>query len=108
MWTSEWFEEQMYCCSSENLCGISEGNCVEDKYCLGHLLCGDDNCFPPFPSDANCCYDPTPSKDFLDMNFIPSDFIYLIIHQICLHNLILIDDFTFKIATFPMLKNCLA
>ena len=36
------------CCSVSNRCGVSEGDCDNDGECHGHLLCGTDNCFPPF------------------------------------------------------------
>merc|ERR1711971_345151 len=48
------------CCTSSNPCGVSEGHCFNDDDCLGHLLCGTDNCLSPFPSTAGCCYEPFP------------------------------------------------
>ena len=45
------------CCSSSNPCGVAEGDCDYDDDCLGHLLCGTDNCLSPFSSTADCCYD---------------------------------------------------
>ena len=60
-WTGTW-DENWGCCSSSHPCGVSEGQCYNDDECLGHLLCGTDNCFTPFPGDADCCYDPFPGK----------------------------------------------
>ena len=50
--------DYLSCCSSLNPCGVAEGDCDYDDDCLGHLLCGTDNCLSPFSSTADCCYDP--------------------------------------------------
>ena len=46
------------CCSGPIPCGVAEGWCWNDDDCQGHLLCGTYNCLSPFPSYADCCYDP--------------------------------------------------
>ena len=43
------------CCSSSNQCGANQGDCDSDSDCSGSLVCGEDNCQPPFPIDADCC-----------------------------------------------------
>ena len=43
------------CCSSSNQCGANQGDCDSDNDCSGSLVCGEDNCQPPFPIDADCC-----------------------------------------------------
>ena len=43
------------CCSSSNQCGLNEGDCELNSDCSGNLICGNDNCPPHFPSDADCC-----------------------------------------------------
>ena len=63
--SSDWY----YCCSSSNPCGVAEGHCSNDEECQGHLLCGTGNCFSPFPSYADCCYDPFPSKQKISKKF---------------------------------------
>ena len=50
------------CCDSWKPCGVAEGDCDHDDDCLGHLLCGRDNCFPPYSEGEDCCYDPIPGK----------------------------------------------
>ena len=50
------------CCSLSKLCGIAEGHCDNDDECSGHLSCGTKNCFAPFFSYYNCCYDPFTRK----------------------------------------------
>ena len=62
-----WNVETWGCCSSSNPCGVAEGDCDNDDDCQGHLLCGMNNCFFPFPYDAGlpdpgCCYEPFTSK----------------------------------------------
>ena len=54
------------CCTSSQQCGVGEGDCDSDADCAGNLKCGqgngyDDNCDTSlgFPSDYDCCYDPT-------------------------------------------------
>ena len=66
----DWSVSDYSCCSSSHPCGIFEGDCDSDDECVGQLLCGKDNCHYPFPSNADCCYDSTPSKIFEQMNFI--------------------------------------
>ena len=53
----------MECCSIQNPCGVAEGHCDNDDECLGHNLCGTDNCVTTFPFGTNCCYDPIPGRD---------------------------------------------
>ena len=57
------------CCSSSNPCGITEGHCHYNDDCQGHLLCGMNNCFFPFPYDADCCYEPFSSKQRIIRKF---------------------------------------
>ena len=52
----------MSCCTRSNPCGVAEGHCDNDDDCLGHLLCGTDNCPSPFPSYSSCCYEPFPGE----------------------------------------------
>ena len=52
------YEGKYDCCSSSHQCGVSEGDCDNDDECFGNLLCGSNNCFPPFPPSVDCCYDP--------------------------------------------------
>ena len=54
------------CCTSSNQCGEGGGDCDSDVDCAGNLKCGqgnglDDNCDTSlgFPSDYDCCYDPS-------------------------------------------------
>ena len=54
------------CCTSYKQCGKGEGDCDSDADCAGNLKCGqgnglDDNCDTSlgFPSDYDCCYDPS-------------------------------------------------
>ena len=46
------------CCSTCEKCCINQGDCDSDKECSGALVCGEDNCPSPFPSDADCCENP--------------------------------------------------
>ena len=46
------------CCSEINLCGINQGDCDSDDQCDGDLVCGNNNCPSPFPSNADCCKNP--------------------------------------------------
>jgi hypothetical protein len=57
------------CCTSSNQCGEGEGDCDRDTDCFGNLMCGerngfDNNCDTSlgFPSDFDCCYDPSKPK----------------------------------------------
>ena len=55
--------ETWACCSSSHPCGLFEGDCDEDNGCIGHFLCGTNNCLNTFDSEADCCYDPTKSEN---------------------------------------------
>ena len=47
------------CCTSENKCGVGEGDCDKDADCHGTLKCGVDNCDTRhFPVGWDCCYAP--------------------------------------------------
>ena len=48
------------CCSTTNLCGLSQGNCKSDEHCTYDLICGTDNCGADFPAGTNCCQKPFP------------------------------------------------
>ena len=54
----DWTNATWNCCSIRHPCSLFEGDCDHDYECLGNLLCGTDNCFNLFPSEADCCYDP--------------------------------------------------
>ena len=43
------------CCSPNNQCGLSQGDCDSDNDCSGNLVCGTGNCLFPFPLNADCC-----------------------------------------------------
>jgi hypothetical protein len=48
------------CCDGS--CVVGEGGCTQDAHCLGHFMCGYDNC-PSWPVENDvypnrCCYDP--------------------------------------------------
>ena len=43
------------CCSSTNQCDVNQGDCDSDNECSGYLICGNNNCQSPFPTDADCC-----------------------------------------------------
>ena len=59
---SDWSNSETWeCCTDSKPCGLGEGDCDNNEDCLGNLLCGKDNCSPPFHEDADCCYDPTTS-----------------------------------------------
>ena len=64
-----------YCCSSSKPCGVAEGDCNYDDDCLGHLLCGVDNCLSlsllKYSKYVDCCYDPFPGKQniFFDREY---------------------------------------
>ena len=66
------------CCSDSNKCGVAEGNCKKDDDCLGNLLCGEQNCFDPFPDDYNCCYDPFVGKKTLESELMIRSFLLLV------------------------------
>ena len=46
------------CCTTNNQCGIGEGDCDTDSQCSGSLKCGTDNCDTSlgFPTGYDCCY----------------------------------------------------
>ena len=59
-WTGSSSKETWACCTDSKPCGIAEGDCDTNDECIGHLVCGSDNCVkPPFHKKADCCYDPT-------------------------------------------------
>ena len=58
----DWSIVDYSCCSGSHPCGVLEGDCDHDYECFGSLLCGYNNCFFPFESEVDCCYDPTPGK----------------------------------------------
>ena len=43
------------CCTASDPCDINQGDCDSDNDCSGYLICGNDNCKSPFPSDVDCC-----------------------------------------------------
>ena len=43
------------CCSLSNQCDVNQGDCDSDSECSGYLVCGNNNCQSPFPTDADCC-----------------------------------------------------
>ena len=63
------------CCSNSNPCGVSEGDCDNDDDCQGHLLCGTDNCLYPFPSSADCCYEPFLSEQRITSKFAKGQYL---------------------------------
>ena len=52
------------CCSDAAPCAINEGDCDENSDCQGNLICGKDNCQPPFPLSADCCELPLVTNPF--------------------------------------------
>ena len=50
------------CCSKDNPCEVTEGDCDLDNHCIGDLICGVSNCGPTFPKNADCC--DTGGKEF--------------------------------------------
>ena len=61
-WSGDTHESTWECCSTSEPCALFEGDCELDDECIGHLLCGSNNCLGFFPSTADCCYDPATSK----------------------------------------------
>merc|ERR1719433_1837532 len=50
------------CCNKKaEKCGVNEGDCDKDSHCKTGLKCGSDNCPSGFPSNYDCCYNPSPS-----------------------------------------------
>ena len=50
------------CCNKKaEKCGENEGDCDKDSHCKAGLKCGNDNCPSGFPSNYDCCYNPSPS-----------------------------------------------
>ena len=49
------------CCNKKaEKCGENEGDCDKDSHCKAGLKCGNDNCPSGFPSNYDCCYNPSP------------------------------------------------
>ena len=46
------------CCTTDNLCGLQQGNCKDDSECIYELICGTNNCGKNFPAGTNCCQKP--------------------------------------------------
>ena len=61
-WSGNTDETTWECCSSSSPCWLFEGDCDGDGDCIGHLICGSNNCFDSFSSAADCCYDPLGGK----------------------------------------------
>ena len=99
-WTGDTWDETWGCCSSSQPCGVSEGHCYNDDECLGHLLCGTDNCFPPFRWDADCCYDPFPGKQRFYSNCPNSIYGFIIVHVSLLEFL----EYLFRFCFFSFIK----
>ena len=52
------------CCTSDNQCDVSEGDCDTDDDCPADLVCGTNNCLPEFPDTHDCCEVSTGSNCF--------------------------------------------
>lgn len=55
------------CCSKSDPCDEGEGDCDHDRDCKHELICGSNNCPPPFPPNADCCHrecDGNPRYDY--------------------------------------------
>ena len=89
------------CCSSSQPCGVSEGHCSNDDECLGLLLCGTDNCFTPFSSSADCCYDPFPGKQRIYSNCPNSIYGFVIVVHVSLLEFL---EYLFRFSFFPFIK----
>ena len=61
------------CCSSSKPCGLSQGDCDSNNECSGNLVCGKNNCQPPFPSDADCCEAGNSFAKMSQINFCESN-----------------------------------
>ena len=43
-------------CTLQSPCQINEGDCDDDKDCVGSLICGIQNCEDQrYPENADCC-----------------------------------------------------
>ena len=42
------------CCSTDNICGLDEGDCDKDEHCADGLYCGNNNC-PGMAATHDCC-----------------------------------------------------
>jgi hypothetical protein len=56
------------CCTDSEPCEENEGDCDSDVQCIDELICGDNNCISVnpnlnFSSAADCCIQPSSSKD---------------------------------------------
>ena len=89
-WSGNTDEVTWDCCSSSSPCWIFEGDCDGDYDCIGHLICGSNNCFDSFSSGADCCYDPLGSKMILNQyvcSLITAGILKKDYPQKCLQNL---------------------
>jgi hypothetical protein len=53
-----WESYNNECCSTEEPCGLGEGDCDVDEECIGNLVCGTNNCRQDgsgFTRQADCC-----------------------------------------------------
>ena len=50
-----WSKYDKDCCRVDDPCGEGEGDCDENRECVGDLVCGKDNCGEEFPLQADCC-----------------------------------------------------
>ena len=61
------------CCSTDNLCGINQGDCDFDHQCQFGLKCGSNNCPASlgFDSEFDCCFQGCKSHRILinNLNF---------------------------------------
>ena len=89
-WSGNTDEVTWDCCSSSSPCWTFEGDCDGDYDCIGHLICGSNNCFDSFSSGADCCYDPLGSKMILNQyvcSLITAGILKKDYPQKCLQNL---------------------
>ena len=59
-------ESQLYdwnWCSTDNTCGVGEGDCDSDADCEGSLICGTDNCNDDVNPNKDCCKNIPNSED---------------------------------------------
>ena len=56
-----WIEYSNGCCSPEEPCGETEGDCNGDSSCIGSLVCEENSCQPSkgFHLRASCCQQPS-------------------------------------------------
>ena len=54
-------------CTSQNPCGLNEGDCDSKDDCQTGLVCGDDNCpsHLGFESWVDCCYKGTTTQNHI-------------------------------------------